>query len=62
MGKFFRSPWLEVNVMIAVLIISYVALGLITQSAETQPGQMSGGVMWGYRDKGDRHTDQQGEK
>jgi formate dehydrogenase beta subunit len=23
---------------------------------------MLGGVMWGYRDKGDRHTDQQGEK
>ena len=48
MRKLFRSPWLEVNVMLAVLIISFVALGLITASAETQPGEMSGGVIWGW--------------
>ena len=34
--------------MLIVLIISYAALGLITRSAEVQPGQMSGGVMWGW--------------
>ena len=35
MQKLFRSPWLEVNIMLVVLIISYVALGLITGSAQT---------------------------
>jgi uncharacterized membrane protein YfcA len=48
MGKLFKSPWLEVNVMVLVLILSYVALGLITGSAETQPGEMSGGAIWGW--------------
>ena len=48
MGKLFKSPWLEVNVMLAVLIISYIALALITGSADTQPGAMSGGAIWGW--------------
>ena len=48
MGKLFRSPWLEVNVMLLVLIISYVALGMITASAETPPGAMTGGAIWGW--------------
>ncbi len=48
MGKLFRSPWLEVNVMLAVLTISYVALSLITWGAETQPGEMSGFAIWGW--------------
>ena len=48
MSRFFKSPWLEVNVMLFVLIISYIALGLITGNAETEPGTMSGGAIWGY--------------
>ncbi|MGD8447413.1 MAG: hypothetical protein PVI94_28185, partial [Desulfobacterales bacterium] len=48
MGKFFRSPWLEVNVMVTVLVISYIALALITGSADAQPGAMSGGAIWGW--------------
>jgi len=46
--KFFRSPWLEVNFMLAVIIICYVAMGLITWGAETPPGSMSGGEIWGW--------------
>jgi uncharacterized membrane protein YfcA len=48
MGKLFKSPWLEVNVMLVVLILSYIALALITGGAETQPGEMSGGAIWGW--------------
>jgi uncharacterized membrane protein YfcA len=48
MGRLFKSPWLEVNVMLAVLIISYVALAFITGSAETEPGAMSSGAIWGW--------------
>ena len=48
MKKFFRSPWLEVNLMLAVLIISYIALALITSAAETEPGAMTGGVIFGW--------------
>lgn len=48
MGKLFKSPWLEVNFMLLVLILSYVALALITGNAETEPGAMSGGQIWGW--------------
>ena len=48
MSKMFKSPWLEVNVMLLVLILSYVALALITGNAETEPGAMSGGAIWGW--------------
>ena len=48
MSKMFKSPWLEVNVMLLVLILSYVALALITGNAETAPGAMSGGAIWGW--------------
>lgn len=44
----FKSPWLEVNVMLLVLILSYVALALITGNAQTEPGAMSGGAIWGW--------------
>lgn len=46
MSRFLKSPWLEVNIMLAVLIISYVALALIGWGAETPPGGMSGGAIW----------------
>ncbi len=48
MSKYFKSPWLEVNVMLSVLIICYIALSLFTFGAETQPGEMSGGAVWGW--------------
>ena len=48
MGKMFKSPWLEVNFMLAVLILCYIALALITGNAETEPGAMSGGEIWGW--------------
>ena len=48
MKKMFKSPWIEVNFMLLVLILSYVALALITGSAETGPGEMSGGTIWGW--------------
>jgi len=41
MNKLFRSPWLELIVMCAVVILSYIALTLISIGAETPPGGMS---------------------
>lgn len=48
MHKIFKSPWLEINVMLLVLVLSYIALALITGSAETDPDAMSGGAIWGW--------------
>ena len=48
MGKLFKSPWLEVNVMLLVLLLSYVGLALIGSAAETPEGGMSGGEIWGW--------------
>lgn len=36
-----RSPWLEVLVICGVVLLSFVALMLITKGAETPPGGMS---------------------
>ena len=47
MNKFFKSPWLELNIMIVVLIIAYIGLALIGGGAETPPGGMSGKAIWG---------------
>ncbi|HIE55675.1 MAG TPA: sulfite exporter TauE/SafE family protein [Chromatiaceae bacterium] len=43
MNKYLKSPWLEIWIMLAVLVISYVAMGIISASLETPPGGMSGG-------------------
>lgn len=48
MSKLFKSPWLEVNIMLAVLIICYIGLALIGWGAEPPPGGMSGGEIWGW--------------
>jgi len=40
-SKLLKSPWLELIVMCAVVILSYVALTLISRGAETPPGGMS---------------------
>ena len=48
MGRFFKSPWLEVNVMLIVLILSYIGLALISWGAEAPPGGMSGKEIWGW--------------
>jgi uncharacterized membrane protein YfcA len=47
-SKYLRSPWLEVIVMLAVLILSYAGLALITWGADVPPGGMSGGAIWGW--------------
>ncbi len=41
MNKLLKSPWLELIVMCAVVILSYIALVLISRGAETPPGGMS---------------------
>jgi len=46
MSRFFKSPWLEVNIMLAVLIICFVAMALLSWGAEAPPGGMSGGTIW----------------
>ncbi|MBI4776888.1 MAG: sulfite exporter TauE/SafE family protein [Deltaproteobacteria bacterium] len=46
MRRLLKSPWLEVNVMLAVLIICYGAMAIISWGAETPAGGMSGGTIW----------------
>ena len=41
MKKLVKSPWLELIVMCLVVVLSYVALMLISRGAETPPGGMS---------------------
>jgi len=36
-SKYLKSPWLEILVMVGVLLISYVAMGLIAMGEETPP-------------------------
>jgi hypothetical protein len=39
--KLFTSPWLEINIMAIVLVVAYLALGLISAGVETPPDGMS---------------------
>ena len=48
MRRLFRSPWLEVNVMLLILVLAYIGLALISFVAETPPDGMSGGAIWGW--------------
>jgi uncharacterized membrane protein YfcA len=43
-----KSPWIEVNVMLLVLILSFTAMALFSWSAETPEGAMSGVAIWGW--------------
>jgi uncharacterized membrane protein YfcA len=46
MKGLFKSPWLEVNVMLFVLIISYAGIAIVGAGGETPEGGMSGGEIW----------------
>jgi len=46
--KMLSSPWFEVNVMLLVLVLSFAAMALFSWGAETEPGAMSGAVIWGW--------------
>ena len=48
MSRLLKSPWLEVNVMLLVLILSYAGLALIISGAETPAEGMSGWAIWGW--------------
>ncbi len=48
MGRLFKSPWLEVNVMLFVLILSYIALALFSSAAEIPEGGMTAWAIWGW--------------
>ncbi len=48
MSRFLKSPWLEVNIMLAVLIVCYAGLALIGFAGETPEGGMSGAAIWGW--------------
>jgi len=39
--RLLRSPWLEINIMVAILVLSYIALGLISTAVETPADGMS---------------------
>ena len=48
MNRVLKSPWLEINIMLLVLVICYIGLGLIGWGAEAPVGGMSGGAIWGW--------------
>lgn len=48
MSRMLKSPWLEVNLMLLILIISFGALGLISLGLETPAGGMSGGKIFAW--------------
>lgn len=48
MNKMLKSPWLEVNVMLFILILSYSGLALVSWGAETPAGGMSGPTIFGW--------------
>jgi hypothetical protein len=39
--RFLKSPWLELNIMLVVLALSYIAMGLIARGVETPADGMS---------------------
>ena len=43
-----KSPWIEINVMLLVLVLSFTAMALFSWGAETPEGAMSGGEIWGW--------------
>ena len=46
MNKIFKSPMLEITVMVGVLILSYLGMALISLGLETPEGGMSGGIIF----------------
>ncbi len=47
-SKLFKSPWLEINIMFFILILSYIGLAIISWGAETPVGGMSGPTIFGW--------------
>ena len=47
LGAPFKSPALEIYIMAMVLIVSYIAMGLISKGIETPAEGMSAGVIFG---------------
>lgn len=48
MSRLLKSPWLEINLMVFVLIISYIAMAFLSWGNETAEGSMSGEAIWGW--------------
>jgi len=48
MSRMLKSPWLEINFMILVLLASYGAMACFTWGADTVEGEMSGPAIWGW--------------
>jgi uncharacterized membrane protein YfcA len=46
--KMLKSPWIEVNVMLLVLVLSFTAMAFFSWGAETEAGAMSGAAIWGW--------------
>ncbi len=46
--RLLRSPWIEVNVMLLVLVLSFIAMAFFSWGAETPPEAMSGAEIWGW--------------
>jgi len=46
MKKVFKSPMLEITVMVGVLILSYLGMAFISMGLETPEGGMSGGIIF----------------
>jgi len=44
-NRFLKSPWLELGIMLVVLVVSYIALAVISAGGEAPPGGMSLGTI-----------------
>ncbi len=47
MEKLLKSPWLEINIMLTVLIMSFISMALISSGIETPEGGMSAAKITG---------------
>jgi len=45
--RFLKSPWLELNIMVVLLALSYIAMGLIARGVETPADGMSASAILG---------------
>ncbi len=48
MSKWLKPPWLELNIMIVVAIISYIVIAIAAAAVPTPEGGMPGGILVGW--------------
>ncbi len=48
MSKMWKPPWLELNIMLAFAVLTYIAILVSVTIVPTPEGGMGGGVIWGW--------------